>query len=132
MLSLRPLFFVILGIAALSGGCERKAYKDGPTVDAFVGRLTHKGEPVTFPADDKVLLKVILQTNGRSFGIPIQSDGTFQIGWMPIGKYSAILSRRSQAAGNRRGPQMYNVPDGFTIEEGKTEYNIELGPNWKQ
>jgi hypothetical protein len=31
----------------------------------------------------------------------------------------------------RPSRNMYNVPEGFAIEEGKTEYLIELGPNWK-
>lgn len=131
MFSLRPLFFAILGIAVLSASCERKAYKDGPTVDAFNGRLTHNGQPVTFPDRDNVQLRVILHQNGRKFAIPIQSDGTFKIGWMPIGKYSAMLTYRNKSGGAKSGPKTYNVPDGFTIEEGKTEYNVELGPNWK-
>jgi hypothetical protein len=52
---------------------------------------------------------------------------------MPIGKYSAMLIREKKAAAGSRGPprDMYNIPDGFIIEEGKTEYTIELGPNWK-
>ena len=28
-------------------------------------------------------------------------------------------------------PSKYNVPGGFAIEDGKTEYTIDLGKNWK-
>ena len=28
-------------------------------------------------------------------------------------------------------PNMYNVPDGFEIVDGKTEYDVELGKDWK-
>ena len=59
-------------------------------------------------------------------------DGTFKIGWMPIGKYAVMLERTGQSA-VKKGPQktMYNVPDGLTIEEGKKEYVIELGKDFK-
>ena len=30
-----------------------------------------------------------------------------------------------------RGPYMYGVPGGLTIEEGKTAYTIELGKAFK-
>jgi hypothetical protein len=131
-LSFHRLLIVALGAVAVSWGCARKPF-DGPTVDAFNGRLTRKGEPVSFPAEEKVTLKVILHRKGESFGIPIQPDGTFKIGWMPIGKYSAMLIRENKAPAERRGPpqNMYNVPNGFAIEEGQTEYLIELGSNWK-
>jgi hypothetical protein len=131
LLSFRRLLIVVLGATIVSWGCARKPF-DGPTVDAFNGRVTHKGEPVSFSPEEKAIVKVFHE-KGRSFGIPIQPDGTFKIGWMPIGKYSAMLIREKKSDAPRRGPpqDMYNIPDGFTIEEGKTEYTIELGPNWK-
>jgi hypothetical protein len=51
---------------------------------------------------------------------------------MPIGKY-AIMLERTPTTAVKKGPQktMYHVPDGLTIEEGKTEYVIELGKDFK-
>ena len=133
LLSYRPVFVVILMAAAVSGGCSRRTEKkyDGPTVDAFNGRLTRKGEPVSFPAGENVNLSVHFEKFTTDWFIPIQSDGTFKIGWMPIGKYSAALLRRKASGGGRGLPERYPIPGGLTIEEGKTEYLIELGADWK-
>jgi hypothetical protein len=117
-----------VALAVLVSGCGSKSF-DGPTVDAFTGRVVKDGKPVTLPADETVQIKVIHEKTAKSFGIPLAGDGTFKIGWMPIGKYSAILVREKQNA--KGGPNMYNVPGGFSIEDGKTEYEIELGKNWK-
>src|SRR5262249_6405685 len=109
-------------------GCGPKKSFDGPTVDAFTGRLTHDGKPVTFPESETVTLSVFHE-KGEKFDIRIQPDGSFKIGWMPIGKYSATLLRGNKEG---RGPptNRYNIPGGLTIEEGKTEYTIELGKGW--
>ena len=32
---------------------------------------------------------------------------------------------------HKRGMFLRDVPNGFAIQEGQTEYLIELGPNWK-
>src|SRR5262249_25110338 len=90
-------------------------------------RLVHDGKPVSFAAGRDIELRLFHET-GQSFGIPIKEDGTFQIGWMPIGKYSATLDRPSRGKG---GPSRYSVPGGLAIEDGKAEYTIELGKNWK-
>ena len=118
---------LIVAMASAAGGCgPRKSY-DGPTVDKFVGRVTHNGQPVSFPAGEKVQVDVVHE-KGQRFGIPIQPDGSFQIGWMPIGKYSALLNRESD---KDRAPRKYRVPGGMAIEAGKTEYTIELGKAWQ-
>lgn len=117
---------VVLGL--LTVGCGDKKSFEGPTVDAFTGQLVQDGKPVSFPAGQDVQLKVIHE-KAQSFGIPISEQGSFKIGWMPIGKYSAILIRQKE--GTKGGPQMYNVPGGFEIVAGKTDYQIELGKNWK-
>ena len=108
-------------------GCRRKEF-DGPTVDAFNGRITQAGKPVSFPADEKVLLE-LFHEKAQSFKIPIKSDGSFDIGWMPIGKYSATLIR--EKTGVRGGPKRHAIPGGLTIEDGQTQYTIELGKDWK-
>src|SRR5260370_42692501 len=82
---------VVLGLCA--AGCTPRATYEGPKINAFTGRLVHKGEPVSFPPGETVIMNLIFHDKGRPFGIPIQSDGTFKIGWMPIGKYSASLQR---------------------------------------
>jgi hypothetical protein len=105
-------------------GCGPKKSFEGPTVDAFTGQLTRNGQPATFPETQKVRLQVYHET-GRSFLIPIQPDGSFKIGWMPIGKYSATLLRAKEGTGPPE--KRDNIPGGLTIESGKTEYAIELG-----
>ena len=87
-------------------------------------------EPVQFAENEAKL--AVFHESGRQFGIPLKPDGTFQIGWMPIGKYSMMLERTSQNPA-KKGPQktMHNVPDGLTIEEGKKDYVIELGKGFK-
>ena len=64
------------------------------------------------------------------WGIPIQPDGTFKIGWMPIGAYSSMLQRQPKTA-KGRGGALYNVPTEFKIVDGQTEYTIDLGKNFK-
>ena len=77
-------FILVLSVSAVAYGCARKPF-NGPTVDAFDGRLTRKGEPVSFSEEEKPILQVFHE-KGTSFDISIKPDGTFQIGWMPIGK----------------------------------------------
>jgi hypothetical protein len=116
------------GMALATVGCAKKPF-DGPTVDAFNGRLTQGGKPVSFPQGEDISLR-LFHEKGQSFGIPIRSDGSFKIGWMPIGKYSAALLRKAK---QEKGPPMnrHNVPGGLTIKEGQTEYTIDLGKGWK-
>jgi hypothetical protein len=117
---------ILIGSVFVSPGCgPRKSY-DGPTVDAFRGRLLCNGEPVSFAPNEKVTLK-LFHEKGESYGVRIQADGSFQIGWMPIGKYSATLIREKE-----QGPaERYTISGGLTIEDGKTQYAIELGKGWK-
>ena len=118
---------ILVCMALLETGCRSKRGFDGPTVDAFTGRLTHNGKPVNFSEGEGISLKLVHES-GQSFGIPIQADGTFKIGWMPIGKYGAMLERPNPGG---KGKSVYTVPGGLTIEEGKTEYSIELGKDWR-
>jgi hypothetical protein len=125
----RLVLTICLGLAVF-GCANKKGGYEGPTVDAFHGKVTHNGKPVTFPENEAQLN--LYHEKGQQFGIPLKPDGTFEIGWMPIGKYSVMLERKTQDPA-KKGPQksMYNVPDGLTIEEGKTEYVIELGKDFK-
>jgi hypothetical protein len=125
--SFGPALAVAIVVSAV--GCNSHKEFDGPTVDAFTGRLTHDGKPVAFPADERVLLE-LFHEKAQSFKIPIEPDGTFKIGWMPIGKYSATLIR--ERPGAKGGvPARHPVPNGLTIEAGQTEYTIELGKGFK-
>jgi hypothetical protein len=119
----------MLGLGLWLSGCGPQKPFDGPTVDAFTGRLTHDGKPVTFPEKETVKLEVYHE-KGLSFRIPIRSDGSFKIGWMPIGKFSATLLRSTKNDG-RLPAKRHAVPGGFTVENGKTEYTIELGKGWQ-
>jgi hypothetical protein len=111
-------------------GCTHKSYK-GKTVDKFVGRVTHNGQPVNFPADQNARITVFHE-RGQQFTIPIKEDGTFDIGWMPVGKYNVMLVRRQSAGKKGPGISRYSVPDDFTIEDRKThDYVIELGKGFK-
>jgi hypothetical protein len=115
---------LLAGFGLASTGCGPSKPFDGPTVDAFVGRVTQDGKPVSFPESEQVILTVYHE-KGQSFGIPLKPDGTFKIGWMPIGKYAVTLERESK--GPRGAPSKQNVPGGLTIVEGQTEYTIDLG-----
>jgi hypothetical protein len=117
--------------ATLLAGCGEKKPYDGATVDKFNGQVVHNGKPVAFAANEKAELKLILQSKPESFGIPLRPDGGFEIGWMPVGKYSATLVRTRTEGGKKSAPAVYNVPDGLTITEGQTEYKVELGPGYK-
>src|SRR5262245_45644927 len=112
---------LLAGLAFAPAGCRSKPF-DGPTVDAFTGRVTREGKPVKI--GEGVSLKLFHET-GQSFGIPLGPDGSFKIGWMPIGKYSVMMKREPQMG--KGAPMVYNVPGGLAIEEAKTEYTIELG-----
>jgi hypothetical protein len=120
-------------LAAASGCGERTATFSGPTVKEFTGKLVHDNKPVTFSEDEKVTLK-LFHEKGESFGIPIQSDGSFKIGWMPIGKYSVTLLREKHQSGTKKGggaPNQQSIPGGFEIKDNQTEYTIELGKSFK-
>jgi hypothetical protein len=117
----------MVALAMLAAGCGRSF--PGPTVDAFTGRVVADGKPVSLPAGENVQLKLIHEKTAQSFGIPLDAAGSFKIGWMPIGKFSAILIRTKENA--KGGPNMYNVPGGFEIVDGKTDYEVELGKGWK-
>lgn len=121
------LLIFCLGLAVV--GCAQQPFP-GKTVDKFVGKLTHNGNPVNFTEDQEVQIAVFHES-GKQFGIPIKEDGTFDIGWMPVGKYSVMLQRKQDAKKKGPGLSRYNVPAGLTIEEGKTEYVIELGKDFK-
>ena len=124
------LLCLICLIAGCGGGSDY-----GPTIDEFHGKLTAKGQPVSFPEDERVLLQLFFVEKGENFGIPIQPDGTFDIGWMPIGKYTAVLERRKAISGDPKGPlgmpKNYPIAQGLTIVDGQTEYTVELGARWK-
>jgi hypothetical protein len=119
-----------LGLAVF--GCTNKhgGYV-GPTVDAFHGKVTYNGNPVKFEENEAQLN--LYHEKGQQFGIPLKPDGTFEIGWMPTGKYAIMLERTNQNPA-AKGPPLtrYSVPDSLTIEEGKKDYVIELGKNFKR
>lgn len=124
------VLILCLGLAVLPGcNTNSKGGYTGPTVDAFHGKVTHNGNPVKF-AENEASLN-LFHEKGQQFGIPLKTDGTFEIGWMPIGKYAVMLERVSQGA--QKGPPktMQNVQGGLTIEEGKKDYVIELGNGFK-
>src|SRR5262249_30672020 len=126
---MRVLSLAVLIVGLAASGCKKKPF-DGPTVDAFTGRLPPDRKPITFPEGEELTLQ-LFHEKGQSFGIPIKPDGSFVIGWMPIGKYSATLIRVNPRA-VRGSPQIrQNVPGGLTIEAGKTEYTIDLGKGSK-
>jgi hypothetical protein len=131
--------FAIAGMVLASAGCQPRPgpnkYYNGPTVPAFSGQVVQDGKPVTFPEYEEVRIRCTLTEGegiGKSFGVPIKPDGTFSIGWMPMGKMALRLDRALKSHVKAMGPpQRYVIPDGLTIEEGKTTgYTIELGKEW--
>src|SRR5437868_6180667 len=125
-LSYRATLVVTLALSA--AGCGQKKPFDGPTVDSFGGKLTAVGQPVSFQPGQDVTLQ-LFHEKGQSFGVPVRPDGSFQIGWMPTGRYAAMLIRK--ANGPKAGSGKYNVPGGLTVEDGKAQYTIDLGKGWK-
>jgi hypothetical protein len=129
----RKLFGVLLlsGVLLPLLGCDPPKVKeyDGPTVPKFVGKILHEGKPVTFSDDEIPSLQLMFQKTRRPWGVPLKQDGTFDLGWMPIGKYVVVLERREKA--NPRNNNKYLVDQNFEISEGKTEYVFELGKDWK-
>jgi hypothetical protein len=110
-------------------GCHSGKTFDGPTVDAFTGKILADGKPVSFPPGEEVILRAFHQETAKSWGVPIKSDGTFKIGWMPIGKYTLILERPPKS--HRSGPSRFEVPNPFSIVAGQTEYTVDLGKDYK-
>jgi len=120
-------------VSATFVGCERTAQMPGPTVNKFTGKLVAGGNPVTFKNGEKVSLS-LTHSSAQSFGIPIKEDGSFSIGEMPIGKYTAVLLVEPSSEGgkgNSGQPKRVGVPEGFEIVEGKTEYTVDLGDKYK-
>jgi len=124
---MRLFFAAALVLSVGLAGCGRKEF-DGPTVSAFAGRLVQNGRPVTFAGEEGVQVH-LMHEKAQSFNIPVQADGSWKIGWMPVGKYSATLLRSKK--GDKGPPSRYAIPGGLTIEDGKTDYTVELGKGWK-
>ena len=119
----------LLALSALTVTVGCSGDFDGPTVDAFRGQLVSEGQPVSFAADENVKLVLIHKGSSDRFNIPIKADGTFEIGWMPIGEYLGSLDlKQGEAAKPWEFQSTFKaIPTGFRIEEGKTEYEIEIG-----
>lgn len=91
-------------------GCSKSSDKpEGPTVDSFTGRVVADGKPVSFPTSDKVEI-LLFSEKGSQMRVPISSDGTFKLGWMPIGKHSATLTRDKSASGKKGGKHPTQFP----------------------
>jgi hypothetical protein len=132
VLSMRTIKGLLLtfGLGLVLVGCGPTKTYTGKTVDKFVGKVTHNGQPVSFPADQEAQLTLYHQS-GQQWSIRLQEDGTFDIGWMPVGKYAVMLERQQGAKKRGSGISRYSIPDGLTIEDGQTEYVIELGKGFK-
>jgi hypothetical protein len=120
------LLLAVLVLPAV--GCGSGREYDGPTVDKFTGTVTKDGKPFTVPGGDRFTIQARHESN-MTFGIPIKSDGTFEIGWMPLGNYT--LFAELYKAGQKGRPNKVTIPGGLQVMLGKTEYNIELGKNFK-
>jgi hypothetical protein len=120
---------ITLAALIAAAGCGQKKTFDGPTVDAFNGKVVAAGKPVNFPPGEEFGVRLLHQGTGKSWTIPLQADGTFNIGWMPIGKYTVMLTR--PPAGNRGGPRVQVVNTPFEIVDGQTTYTIDLGKDFK-
>ena len=114
----------------LATGCQEVPF-DGPTVDNFDGQLLSEGKPVSFSDGEVVKMLLIHKGSAERFLIPIKRDGSFDIGWMPIGEYLCSLNRKPAGAEPWQVEvKSKPIPGGLQIEEGKTEYEIELGENF--
>src|SRR5262245_25616919 len=96
-----------LGLAVF--GCNNnKGGYTGPTVNAFHGKVTHNGNPVKFAESEGAQLS-LFHEKGQQFGIPLKADGTFEIGWMPTGKYSMMLERIVQTPNKAATKTRYSL-----------------------
>ena len=120
------LFLAVVVLSA--SGCGHGKEFDGPTVDKFEGKVTKDGKPFTIPASDELSIEAKHESH-QTFGIPIKHDGTFEIGWMPLGNY--VLFAEYHKAGQKGRPNKVTIPGGLQVMQGKTDYVIELGKNWK-
>ncbi len=119
---------VLAGLCLTALGCNSKEYS-GPTVDKFTGVVTSNGKPISIPPGTHFQIR-LRHESGQSFGIPINTDGTFEIGWMPLGHYEILTE--STKEGQRGGMGKARVPGpGLQVTAGKTEYTIDLGKNFK-
>jgi hypothetical protein len=125
---MRVLQFAVLfaAMAATAFGCNSREYS-GPTVEKFTGTVTHNGKQITLKPEERLTIQM-RHESGQTFGIPIQPDGTFEIGWMPLGHYDLIAERYKD--GQRGGPSKTGAGT-FQVMNGKTEYTIELGKSGK-
>jgi hypothetical protein len=129
---MRLLGFVLLVSAMfiVTFGCGNKEFS-GPKVDKFTGKVTAGGKQITIPADYEVTINLQMDgVPGKSFGIPVKPDGTWQITWMPTGAYIVTVEKTNLKA-TKGAPDKRVVPEKFNVEAGKTEYSIDLGKNWK-
>jgi len=112
-------------------GCGPGPVRPEEITEAFIGAVVQDGKPITLP--DGARLDLIHDETYSKFGIPLKQDGSFEIGWMPTGKYSAeLLWLKGATKDNSSVSQgRYNVPNGLTIEKDKTQYEINLGKEWK-
>lgn len=124
---LRFCAVLMLALTATAFGCNSREYS-GPTVEKFTGTVTHNGKQITLKPEERLTIQM-RHESGQTFGIPIQPNGTFEIGWMPLGHYDLIAEKHKD--GQRGGPSKTGV-GSFQVMNGKTDYTIELGKSWKQ
>jgi hypothetical protein len=114
------------------GGCTKRPF-EGPTVEAFDGRIVQEGKQVSPSKGERVVIRLMQHGTGEQFGIPISPQGTFNIGEMPVGTFSVVLERTPPMTngGAAQPRQEIAIDDPFKIEEGQTQYDIELGKAWR-
>jgi hypothetical protein len=122
------LALLFAGLVLPAIGCGPSKEFDGPTVASFTGKVVSNGKQISIPPGESLKLQLRHETS-RYFGIDIKPDGTFEIGWMPIGRYT-VLAERSKP-GQKGPPAKSSVPGSFLVSEGKTEYVIDMGKAWK-
>ncbi len=119
---------LLAGFVLPAIGCGHGKEFDGPTVPHFTGKVVSNGKQITVPEGEHLVLQLRHESH-HNYGIEIHPDGTFEIGWMPIGRYTVIAERSKP---NQKGPAAkLGVPGSFIVTDGKTEYTIDLGKAWK-
>jgi len=92
-------------LAAVIGcGGNRKNF-DGPTVDAFTGKVVQDGKPVSLPKGEDITL-TLFHEKGQSFGIPLQPDALSS----SAGCQSANIRFSSTAAPKAEGVRRRATP----------------------
>jgi hypothetical protein len=130
------VFLLLSPIVLAATGCggEPKGgfTYDGKYLDSFSGQLVQDGKPITVP--EGTSLQMMREGDGTmSFNVIPKTDGSFSGGKVALGYYKPCLDlpKKSGPKGQGAGSGKFFLPGEVILEEGKTNYTIDVGKDWK-